>query len=239
MFACMVTFGQNRPGLRIQVKPHPLVAPAAFLTVLPAPLADLRSTGHLAEQLARACTRPMHAEVGLDDPESLRSPVRDLLRHGGFRPSGRSKPSSEYLVRAANDGTLRSINDLVDACNLTSLVSGLPISVVDTQRAVAPFALAVVEGEASYVFNASGQEIRLDGLLCLHDAIGPCANPVKDSQRTKTHDQTIETLSVIWGSVANPRQSEQAARWYRSLLASIGAQTIDIELFTATDSSPS
>ena len=27
-------------------------------------------------------------------------PVRDLLRHGGFKPAGRSKPASEYLAAA-------------------------------------------------------------------------------------------------------------------------------------------
>ena len=40
--------------------------------------------------------------------------VRDLLRAGGFKPAGRSKPASEYLVRAAGEGKLAGINLVVD-----------------------------------------------------------------------------------------------------------------------------
>src|SRR5262245_16648493 len=32
--------------------------------------------------------------------EARRTAVRDLLRRGGFKPSGRNKPASEYLVQA-------------------------------------------------------------------------------------------------------------------------------------------
>ena len=132
----------------------------------------------------------------------IRKDVRDVLRHGGYKPTGRGKPASEYLVKAAAKG-LRSINLAVDACNVVSLHSGLPISVVDLDRAAAPLSVAIADADASYVFNASGQEIRLGGLLCLHDAEGPCANAVKDSQRTKTHDGTTRTLSLVWGAKAH------------------------------------
>ena len=35
--------------------------------------------------------------------ESVREAVRALLRHGGFKPAGRSKPAAEYLVKAAKE----------------------------------------------------------------------------------------------------------------------------------------
>jgi hypothetical protein len=75
------------------------------------------------------------------------------------------------------------------------------------------------------VFNASGQEIDLAGLLCLWDAAGPCANAVRDAQRTKTHGDTRSTLSVIWGCAGFEQRLEDAQRWYRALLASSGATT--------------
>ena len=53
---------------------------------------------------------------------------------------------------------------------------------------------------STYVFNQSGQEIAVGGLLSLFDAEGPCANAVKDSQRTKTRPETTRTLSVLWSS---------------------------------------
>ncbi len=146
----------------------------------------------------------------------------------GFKPSGRSKPASEYLVRAAAEGGIDSINIAVDACNAVSLHSGIPISVVDLERATPPLRVGVAGVGARYVFNASGQEIDLEGLLCLHDADGPCANAVKDAQRTKTHGGTTRTLSVLWSSVHAPGKGAAAAAWYRDLLERAGAVTEDV-----------
>jgi hypothetical protein len=81
---------------------------------------------------------------------------------------------------------------------------------------------------ASYVFNASGQSIDLGGLLCLFDAEGPCANAVKDAQRTKTTSDTRRTLSLIWGTIALRRRAAQAGEWYRALLEQHGATTQNI-----------
>ena len=63
-----------------------------------------------------------------------------------------------------------------------------------------------------------GQTIRLDGLLCLFDAEGPCGNAVKDCQRTKTDGGTRRTLSVIWGTSALPGRAAAAEHWYHTLL---------------------
>jgi hypothetical protein len=81
----------------------------------------------------------------------------------------------------------------------------------------------------SYVFNTSGQEIDVSGLLCLCDADGPCANAVKDSQRTKTDGDTRTTLSVVWGSRGFEERLDQAVAWYRELLARAGASTGSID----------
>jgi DNA/RNA-binding domain of Phe-tRNA-synthetase-like protein len=155
----------------------------------------------------------------------VREAVRALLRHGGFKPTGRSKPASEYLLKAVRDGMLSSINLAVDACNVVSLHSGLPISVVDLDRAREPLRVGIASAGSSYVFNASGQVMDLGGLLVLFDAEGPCANAVKDAQRTKTDASTRRTLSVIWGTTALPGRAEATAKWYRGLLEERGAAT--------------
>src|SRR5947199_9606794 len=74
-------------------------------------------------------------------------------------------------------------------------------------------------------FNASGQTIDVGGLLCLFDAEGPCANAVKDAQRTKTTAESRRLLSLVWGTVARPGRAEQTTAWYRELLAQQGATT--------------
>jgi len=155
----------------------------------------------------------------------MRAAVRDMLRHGGYKPTGRGKPASEYLVRAASEGALGSINAAVDACNAVSLHSGFPISVVDLGRARAPFRIAVAPEGASYVFNVSGQEIDLAGLVCLYDADGPCGNAVRDSQRTKTNADTRQTLSVIWGCAGFEERLKRTTDWYRALLADMHGLT--------------
>ncbi len=204
---------------------HPLLDPAAFVTEFPCPLAELPSPEWLRCLLDQGAPTPLVAP-----DEALRTSIRRLLRHGGFKASGRSKPASEYLVRAAASSELGSINAAVDACNAVSLHSGIPISVVDLDLATSPFRTALAGPQVSYVFNASGQEMDLEGLLCLWDADGPCANAVKDSQRTKTHPGTRRTLSILWGCLEVPGRAAAAAAWYRSLLERLGARTAEVPL---------
>jgi DNA/RNA-binding domain of Phe-tRNA-synthetase-like protein len=163
------------------------------------------------------------ASAPLGRQEGVRAAVRDLLRHGGYKPTGRGKPASEYLVRAG--GALASINLAADACNAVSLHGGLPISVVDADRAAPPFRIGIAGKGESYAFNRAGQRIDLSGLLCLFDASGPRANAVKDSQRTKTHEGTRRTLSVVWACSGLEGRLERAVAWYRELLERAGCAT--------------
>ena len=206
----------------ISLDPHPTLLCGIFTTEFPEPLGRIPSPPYLTELLA------LNAPAPLERDEEARKKIRDLLRHGGYKPTGRGKPASEYLVRAAGEGALSSINAAVDACNAVSLHSSLPISLVDLDRARPPFRIAIAPEGESYVFNASGQTIDLGGLLCLFDAEGPCANAVKDSQRTKTSEETRRTLSVVWGRRDLASRLEAAVAWYRELLERLGARTEEL-----------
>lgn len=163
------------------------------------------------------------AVAPLRPPAGLKTIVRDMLRGHGYRPTGRGKPSSEYLAAAAAAGRLGPINAVVDAGNAASLHSGLPISVVDLDRCTPPLAVGLPAAGTKYVFNQGGQEIDVGGLLCLFDAEGPCANAVKDAQRAKTNDATRRVLALVWGPREPVGHAEATAQWLRSLLArSIG-----------------
>jgi DNA/RNA-binding domain of Phe-tRNA-synthetase-like protein len=203
----------------LTIDPHPLLDLRAFAAAFPRPLGELSSPQALRGLLAADAPAPLHSD------DAAREAVRALLRHGGFKPTGRSKPASEYLLRAVGDGTLCPINLAVDACNAVSLHSGLPVSVVDLDRACGPLRVGVATAGSSYVFNASGQTIDLGGLLCLFDADGPCANAVKDAQRTKTGPGTRRTLCLIWGTTTLPGRAARAEAWYRSLLEAAGVAT--------------
>lgn len=200
--------------MTITIAEHALLDARVFETVFTTPLGEVaaaRSTS-LAARLALASEAPFAST------EEIRGHVRDLLRVTGYKPTGRGKPASEYLLRASGEGKLSSINFAVDACNVVSLHSGLPISVVDLDKAQPPFSIRAAQEGQTYVFNASEQTIDVAHLICLFDEDGPTANAVKDAQRTKTSPSTRRTLSVIWGTKSLPGYSAQVFDWYRSLL---------------------
>ena len=211
---------QSRAGflLRIPVDPHPLLDAPWLVARLPAGLVASSSPPWLQELLLPDAPAPLQRS------EEVRAAVRDLLRHGGFKPTGRSKPASEYLARAAEEGVLAPINPVVDAVNVASLHSGLPLSVVDAELTMPPLRIAIAAPGSRYVFNASGQEIDVAGLACLHDADGPCASPVKDSQRTKTRAQTASVIVVAWGTLTAPGLAKRTLGFAGELLARLGAE---------------
>ena len=127
----------------LSVDPHPLLDLRAFVTIFPRPLGEMPSPLDLQALLRLESRAPMHTD------DFIRECVRQLLRHGGFKPTGRSKPASEYLLRAVGAGQLTSINVVVDVCNVVSLHSGLPISVVDLDKAREPFRVGLAPAGAS------------------------------------------------------------------------------------------
>ena len=199
----------------ITIEPYPDLEAIIFETEYPRPLGELSSPAWLVDLLR------IDTEAPVSRSEALRLAVRDLLRHKGYKPTGRGKPASEYLVRAAEAGKIGSINTAVDACNVVSLHSGFPISVVDLDKVEEPLTIKPGEPDARYVFNASGQEISVAGLLCLHDNAGPCANAVKDAQRSKTSDTTTRTLNIVWGLERFSDELHRAFEWYKETLGKI------------------
>ncbi len=196
----------------LSVDSHPQLDLRAFETVFPGSLGEQASSDELHGLLSLDGAAPMQSS------DEVRLAVRNLLRHGGFKPTGRSKPASEYLLKAATGDKLSTINLAVDVCNAVSLHSGLPISVVDLDVAEAPFRVGLAAEGSTYVFNPSGQSIDIGGLLCLFDSHGPCGNAVKDSQRTKTSPSSRRTLSIIWGTNVLQGRSDEAEAWYHDLL---------------------
>lgn len=208
-------------SLTLAIDPHPLLDAGVFVCRLPL---DLASTDTPVEIKA-------FAEAGASPPltstDAVKTAVRDLLRHGGFKPAGRSKPASEYLAGAFAEGRFPAINPLVDACNVVSLHSGLPISLVDLDRIDGALRIQIAPAGTSYPFNPTGQVIDVGGLVCLYDAVGPTGTPVKDAQRTKTHDGTRNTIAIVWGTRALGDRTSRATRWYRELCALIPGVTVE------------
>lgn len=211
------------PPPTLALAPHPLLCLRALAVEFATNLGALSVPAEIASALAPTALAPLPKP---DD--ALRGHIRDLLRHGGFKPTGRSKPSSEYLLRAVEEGKWPAINVAVDVGNVVSLHSGIPISVVDLDRVRPPLRVDCAAAGAQFVFNASGQVIDVAGLVGLSDADGPCANAVKDAQRTKTDASTTRALLLLWGHVAVGAQVEAAARWARDLLQGVAGRVDEV-----------
>src|SRR5262245_54199405 len=96
----------------LTIEPHPRLDLCAFVTRFPRPLGEMPSPPELQALLAFDAPAPLRSD------DTVRETVRQLLRHGGFKPTGRSKPASEYLLKAVGEGRLTSINVAVDVCNV-------------------------------------------------------------------------------------------------------------------------
>ncbi len=206
---------------------HPLLQTIMFTSEFPRPLKEMTSPNWLKHLLTLEgeAERPLGE---LPPKEEIFKMYRSLLRWGGFKPSGRSKPAAEYLVKAATAGELNSINAAVDVLNSVSLHVGLPIGVIDLDLCKPPLHIDLGKENESYVFNKSGQEMSLKGLIVMRDQEGPCANPVKDSQRTKTNDETRRTLTIVWGNRECLAPALMAVRWQKELLVKLGAKVEDV-----------
>lgn len=172
-------------------------------------------------------------------PPAVKEGVRAMLWRGGFKPSGRNKPASEYLAQAAREGRFPRINNLVNINNLLSLQSGLPISLLDLQAVSARVQLRYgTEGE-KYVFNPTGQEIDLKGLICICREEGgasvPLGNPIKDSMAGKLKDGTNDVIGVIYATreAASAENLEALVQDFGALLTRFGgASAVETRVVT-------
>jgi DNA/RNA-binding domain of Phe-tRNA-synthetase-like protein len=135
--------------------------------------------------------------------DNFRKACRDMMRIGTYKPTGRGKPASEYLLRAASEGAFPRINTAADINNYLSLAYLAPISLWDTDRVPADSWLFRPGGEQEeFVFNPSGQTISLHDLatgFAVKDGQEiPVVTPVKDCQKTKTDPDTRNIAAAVY-----------------------------------------
>jgi DNA/RNA-binding domain of Phe-tRNA-synthetase-like protein len=109
----------------------------------------------------------------------------------------RYRGSAEALLRRVIAGKgLPQINAVVDAINLVSVESRLPIGLYD---------LAHVNGQIVFRAGRSGEtykgigkfDLNLECLPVFCDELGPHGSPTSDSERTMVTEQTQQALAVI------------------------------------------
>jgi hypothetical protein len=218
------------PGL----DPSPVLPALIWAEGIAAPRPTEERPAFLAEILTQA------AAAGEEFvPAALRKRVRKMLRYGKYHASGRGKPASEFLLRAALDGSFPLVNGPVDVNNAISLASGLPGTIFDADLSGTHLLLRRGRPEESYVFNRSGQTIDLQDLLLLCRRVGEgwesCGNPVKDAMSTKIHPETKRVIAVLYAPMDEPVSSVEgwAARYADLLKTHCEAEAVGFKVITA------
>ncbi|MFO0940695.1 MAG: hypothetical protein U0930_08000 [Pirellulales bacterium] len=129
--------------------------------------------------------------------------VRQMLRFGKFKASGRSKPAQEYLLRCAvTDGKLPVINGPVDLLNAVSLSCNLPISLLSISKCSEELWIDRAKAGEQFVFNSIGQVIELTDLITTYDRScqppRPVGTPIKDSMAGKIESTDSHLIAIIY-----------------------------------------
>ncbi len=223
----------NSLELDPSLHPSPVLPALIWAEGIAPPGPSEASPGFLAEFLAQV--QKTGEEVV---PGELRSRVRKMLRYGRYKPAGRSKPASEFLLRAALADSFPLVNGPVDVNNAVSLASGLPGSIFDADLSGTHLLLRRGRPGEAYVFNPSGQVIDLEDLLVVCRREGeewvPCGNPVKDDMRTKTRPETRNVIAILYAPADEPVASVKkwAARYAELLQTHCQAKTVGFTVVT-------
>lgn len=208
-------FSLDHPSLRIAL------VYAGNVSAAPSPPELLFALSTLEEELRGAPER---------FSEQVRAEIRNVLRRGGYKPTGRGKPASEFLLGQALAEGLPRINALVDINNLVSLRHAHPISVFDADRLGPDSSLRFGRAGETYVFNASGQTMDIAGLpvVCRGAEAEAVGNAVKDSMLCKVGSETRRALFVVYGSRALPGEKLEACALELSELCARHLQATDL-----------
>ncbi|MBF0406638.1 MAG: hypothetical protein HQM10_04745 [Candidatus Riflebacteria bacterium] len=173
-------------------------------------------------------------------PDAIQKGIRSLLKTYGFHPSGRNRPASEFLAKDLQArGEFKPINNVVDINNHVSMLSFLPISVIDRAKDTEDIILRTGTEAEEYVFNKEGQVLSLKNLLVLARNSGnhlPVGSPVKDSQETKVFEDTRNILVVIYSScrlISSEKLSEYLCIFSEYLKSEALAERVEHQIFDA------
>jgi DNA/RNA-binding domain of Phe-tRNA-synthetase-like protein len=155
-----------------------------------------------ASETPAALDAKLHGAEGkiatLPEPRAVLESAAIVATRAGYKALGkdpaRYRGSAEALLRRVIAGKgLPRINAVVDAINLASVESRLPIGLYD---------LAQVSGDITFRAGRTGEsykgigkyDLNLEGMPLFADAVGPHGSATSDSERTMV---TAATTSVI------------------------------------------
>ena len=126
--------------------------------------------------------------------------LRDFYWRMGVDPT-KVRPSSEALARRfLTNNSIPKINNVVDAGNIASIETLVPIGIYDAEKIVGNFTLRLANSNEEFI-DISNARHRLQGReIVLSDSNGAMhVFPYRDSFRTRVTEQTKRVLIVGCG----------------------------------------
>jgi DNA/RNA-binding domain of Phe-tRNA-synthetase-like protein len=141
----------------------------------------------------------------------------------------RYRGSAEALLRRVVAGKgLPQINAVVDAINLVSVESRLPIGLYDLGHVTGEIVFRA--GRAGETYKGIGKyDLNLEGLPIFCDAAGPHGSATSDSERTMVTAETTQVLAIIV-SFGGPENLE---RWTQRLGALLQQYAVGADIVTS------
>jgi DNA/RNA-binding domain of Phe-tRNA-synthetase-like protein len=137
----------------------------------------------------------------LPEPKSILEAAAITATRGGYKALGkdpaRYRGSAEALLRRliGNKGLPR-INNVVDAINVVSVESRLPIGLYDLAQVQG--AIEFRAGRAGETYKGIGKyDLNLEGLPLFADAVGPHGSATSDSERTMVTEATTGVVAIL------------------------------------------
>jgi DNA/RNA-binding domain of Phe-tRNA-synthetase-like protein len=137
----------------------------------------------------------------LPEPRSVLESAEILAARAGYKALGkdpaRYRGSAEALLRRVLAGkNLPRINAVVDAINLASVESRLPIGLYDFAHVQGSIVFRA--GRAGESYKGIGKyDLNLEDLPLFADSLGPHGSPTSDSERTMVTPATSQVLAVL------------------------------------------
>jgi DNA/RNA-binding domain of Phe-tRNA-synthetase-like protein len=155
--------------------------------------------------------------------------VRKAYKALGKDPS-RYRGSAEALLRRIVAGKgFPQINAVVDAINLVSVESRLPIGLYDLGHVTGEIIFRA--GLAGETYKGIGKyDLNLEGIPLFADTAGPHGSATSDSERTMVTAETKEILAVIISFAGAEGLERWAQRMSALLTQHAAAQDVEIQI---------
>jgi DNA/RNA-binding domain of Phe-tRNA-synthetase-like protein len=173
----------------------------------------------------------------LKDNETVRA-YRDFYWKLGIDPT-KTRPAGEALLRRVLHGDeLPTISTAVDAYNLASMKTIVPISGFDKEKLNQPFVIRFAENDEAFTGIGMTKPLTLtDNMLVLADQKQIlCIYPYRDSDFTKITEKTRNVLIVAYGAPGiSEWQLKEAVETTLSYIKQVAGGEIEmIKVFSST-----